>query len=336
MGSVIEGRWHTTDQSAETTDGSFVRKGSLFRNWVTADGYAGPSGKDGFKASPGRYRLYVSLACPWAHRTLIFRSLKALEGSISVSIVHWFMGDQGWSFHEGSGVVSDTVMGARYLHEIYTASDPTYTGRATVPVLWDKLRGEIVSNESSEIIRMLNSAFDEVGAAAGDFYPFDLREEIDRLNACIYTSINNGVYRAGFAKTQLAYEQAVVPLFETLNQLEHRLRGRRFLCGDRPTEADRRLFTTLVRFDSVYVGHFKCNLRRLVDYENLWAYTRELYQHSGIANTMDFMHIKRHYYEIPPSLNPGEIIPVGPELDFQAGQDRAALAQKGDCRLRSS
>jgi putative glutathione S-transferase len=336
MGSVIEGRWHTIDQSAATTDGSFVRKGSVFRNWITADGSAGPSGKEGFKASPGRYHLYVSLACPWAHRTLIFRSLKALQGAISVSIVHWFMGDQGWSFQEGPGVVPDTVTGARYLHEIYTGSDPTYTGRVTVPVLWDKLRGEIVSNESSEIIRMLNSAFDEVGAAAGDFYPLDLREEIDRLNASIYTSINNGVYRAGFAKSQQAYEQAVVPLFETLDLLESRLRGRRYLCGDRLTEADWRLFTTLVRFDSVYVGHFKCNLRRLVDYENLWAYTRDLYQHPGIAGTVDLTHIKRHYYESHTSLNPGRIVPVGPELDFLARQDRAALAQKTDRRARSS
>jgi glutathionyl-hydroquinone reductase len=214
MGSMIDGRWHPIDESSVTTDGSFVRKGSLFRNWVTANGSAGPSGKEGFKAQPGRYHLYVSLACPWAHRTLIFRSLKALEGAISVSVVHWLIGDDGWTFHEGPGVVSDPVMGAQYLHQIYTRSDPTYSGRVTVPVLWDKLRGEIVSNESSEIIRMFNCAFDEIGAAPVDFYPMDLRAQIDRLNSCIYTAINNGVYRAGFAKSQQAYEQAVVPLFE--------------------------------------------------------------------------------------------------------------------------
>ena len=328
MGSVIKGRWHPIDESSVTTDGSFVRKGSQFRNWVTVDGSAGPSGKEGFKAQPGRYHLYVSWACPWAHRTLILRSLKALEGAISVSTVHWFMGDQGWTFHEGPGVVPDSVMGAQYLHEIYTASDAAYTGRVTVPILWDKLRGEIVSNESSEIIRMLNCAFDEVGAASGDFYPLDLRAEIDELNSLIYTTINNGVYRAGFAKTQQAYEQAVVSLFETLNLLEHRLSQRRFLCGDRLTEADWRLFTTLVRFDSVYVGHFKCNLRRLIDYKNLWAYTRELYQHPGIANTVDFMHIKRHYYESHASLNPSKIVPAGPELDFRVRQERAKLAAK--------
>lgn len=325
MGSMIEGRWYTTEAIAGVPDGSFVRKESQFRNWVTTDGAPGPTGKGGFKAEPGRYHLYVSLACPWAHRTLIFRSLKALENLISVSCVNWFLGDQGWTFDDAPGVVADPVLGARYLHQIYAASDAGYTGRVTVPVLWDKMRGEIVSNESSEIIRMQNSAFDEVGAAPDDFYPPDLREEIDGLNARIYTTVNNGVYRAGFAKTQQAYEQAVVPLFETMNQLDGLLGKRRFLCGDRITEADWRLFTTLVRFDSVYVGHFKCNLSRLADLKNLWAYTRELYQFPGIASTVDFTHIKRHYYESHVALNPTRIVPLGPKLDFQAEPQRAGM-----------
>ena len=325
MGSMIEGRWQTTEEAAAAPDGSFVRKASQFRNWVTADGTAGPSGKDGFRAEPGRYHLYVSLSCPWAHRTLIFRSLKSLGDTISVSCTHWFTGDQGWTFDEAPGVVVDTVLGARYLHEIYTASDADYTGRVTVPVLWDKKRREIVSNESSEIIRMLNSAFDEIGAARGDFYPTHLREEIDQLNARIYATVNNGVYRAGFAKTQQAYQQAVIPLFETLNQLDSQLGERRFLCGDRITEADWRLFTTLVRFDSVYVGHFKCNLSSLTDLKNLWAYTRELYQYPGIASTVNFMHIKRHYYESNTALNPTGIVPLGPQLDFQSEPKRAAM-----------
>ena len=325
MGSMVEGRWQTTEQAAAAPDGSFVRKESRYRNWVTADGTAGPSGKAGFRAEPGRYHLYVSLACPWAHRTLIFRSLKSLGDMISVSCTHWFTGDQGWTFDEAPGVVADTVLGARYLHEIYAASDAEYTGRVTVPVLWDKQRRQIVSNESSEIIRMLNSAFDGIGAAPGDFYPPHLREEIDRLNARIYATVNNGVYRAGFAKTQQAYQQAVIPLFETLNQLDSQLGGRRFLCGDRITEADWRLFTTLVRFDSVYVGHFKCNLMSLTDLKSLWAYTRELYQVPGIAGTVDFMHIKRHYYESHTALNPSGIVPLGPQLDFQSEPKRAAM-----------
>jgi glutathionyl-hydroquinone reductase len=246
---------------------------------------------------------------------------------ISLSVTHWFMGEEGWTFEEGPGVVPDPL-GARRHYEIYLRSDPSYTGRASVPVLWDKAHNAIVSNESSEIIRMFNSAFDGVGAAPGDFYPAELRDEIDRLNARIYETVNNGVYRTGFATTQEAYEEAVRPLFATLDMLEERLASRRYLTGDRLTEADWRLFTTLVRFDAVYVGHFKCNLRRLVDYPNLWAYARELYQHPGVAPTTDFMHIKRHYYQSHRTINPSGIVPAGPDLDF--------LGPHGRERLRSA
>ena len=325
MGLLVDGywtdRWHDTSASS----GRFQRPESAFRNWVTPDGTPGPTGDGGFKAEPGRYHLYVSLACPWAHRTLIFRALKGLETAISLSVVHWFMGEHGWTFEEGPGVISDPVAGADRLYEVYIRSNPTYTGRVTVPVLWDKERDVIVSNESSEIIRMMNSAFDRVGASPGDFYPVELREQIDALNARIYTTVNNGVYKAGFATTQDAYEEAVRPLFATLDWLEDRLATNRHLFGDRLTEADWRLFTTLVRFDAVYVGHFKCNLRRIVDYPNLWDYTRELYQYTGIAPTIDFTHIKRHYYRSHASINPTRMVPVGPELDFLAPHGREFL-----------
>ena len=295
------------------------------RNWVTPDGAPGPTGEDGFKAEPGRYHLYVSLACPWAHRTLIFRVLKGLENSISLSVTHWFMGEHGWAFDSGPGVIPDPIAGAERLYEVYLRSNPRYTGRVTVPVLWDKARNVIVSNESSEIIRMMNSAFDRIGAIPGDFYPIELREQIDALNARIYATVNNGVYKAGFATTQDAYEEAVRPLFETLDWLEERLAKSRYLCGERLTEADWRLFTTLVRFDPVYVGHFKCNLRRLVDYPNLWDYARELFQYPGVAATVDFAHIKRHYHQSHKSINPTGIVPVGPELDFLAPHTREVL-----------
>src|SRR5262249_7593883 len=270
------------------------------------------------------------LACPWAHRTLIFRALKGLEPAISVSVTHWLMGEEGWTFDEGPGVVPDPVFGARRLYEIYLRADPSSTGRVTVPVLWDKARNVIVSNGSSEIIRMLNAAFDGVGAAPGDYYPAELRETIDALNARIYRDVNNGVYRTGFASTQEAYEEAVRPLFAALDMLEERLTTRRYLCGDRLTEADWRLFTTLARFDAVYVGHFKCNLRRLVDYPNLWAFARELYQHPGVAATVDFTHIKRHYYQSHRQINPTGIVPLGPELDFSLphGRERADAVRK--------
>ena len=317
MGLLIEGRWHDQWYDTAESGGRFVRKDSQFRNWVTRDGSPGPSGKGGFKAEAGRYHLYVSLACPWAHRTLIFRKLKGLEQLISLSVVHWLMAADGWTFQAGPGVVADLVFDASFLHQLYTRTDPSYSGRVTVPVLLDKATATIVSNESSEIIRMFNSAFEDCGAIAGDYYPEDLRAEIDRLNARIYETVNNGVYRAGFATSQAAYEEAVVPLFGTLDWLEQRLVSRRYLCGDRITEADWRLFTTLLRFDAVYVGHFKCNIRRLLEHPQLWAYTRRLYQMEGIRETVDFGHIKRHYYQSHTGINPSGIVPAGPALDFE-------------------
>ncbi|GGK29647.1 glutathione S-transferase family protein [Salinarimonas ramus] len=322
MGLLVDGRWQDQWYDTKSTGGRFKRSVSAFRNWVTPDGAPGPSGEGGFAAEPGRYHLYVSLACPWAHRTLIFRALKGLEGMISLSVVHWFMGEEGWTFEPGEGVVPDAINGARVLHQVYTAADPAYTGRVTVPVLWDKQRGTIVSNESAEIIRMLNSAFDGVGATPGDYYPRELREEIDAVNARVYDDVNNGVYKSGFATTQEAYEEAVRPLFETLDWLEARLGERRYLLGDRITEADWRLFTTLVRFDPVYVGHFKCNIRRIVDYPNLSGYLRELYQVPGVAETTNFTHIKRHYYESHESVNPSRVVPLGPQMDLGAPHGR--------------
>lgn len=329
MGFLVEGVWHDKWSDTQSTDGHYVRKEMSFRNWVTADGSAGPSGQGGFKAEPGRYHLYVSLACPWAHRTLIFRVLKGLEAMISISVVHWRMLEHGWTFEEGPGVVPDPVRGARYLYEVYTAAQPDFSGRVTVPALWDKETGTIVNNESSELIRMFNSAFDQVGAKPGDYYPRDLREEIDRLNARIYDTLNNGVYKAGFATTQEAYEQGVRPVFETLDWLEERLSTRRYLCGDRLTEADWRLFTTLARFDPVYVGHFKCNIRRIADYPNLLGYLRELYQLPGIAGTINYQHMKSHYYESHRIINPTGIIPVGPELRLDAPHGREAIRGQG-------
>ncbi len=319
MGLLVDGEWHDQWYDTAKSGGRFQRQDSAFRNWVTADGSPGPSGEGGFEAEPGRYHLYVSLACPWAHRALIFRALKGLEAMIDVSVVHWLMLDQGWTFAEGPGVVPDPIGGSRYLHQVYTRADPRYTGRVTVPVLWDKRRGTIVNNESSEIIRMFNSAFDGVGAKPGDYYPQALRGEIDALNERIYGTVNNGVYKAGFATTQEAYEEAVGPLFETLDWLEERLDGRRFLTGDAVTEADWRLFTTLIRFDAVYVGHFKCNIRRIADYPRLSAYLRRLLAVEGVAATIDFGHIKRHYYESHRTINPTGIVPVGPDLSALVG-----------------
>src|SRR5829696_2160273 len=310
MGLLVDGVWQDSWYDTGKTGGRFVRQESQLRNWVTPDGAAGPTGEGEFKAEAGRYHLYVSLACPWAHRTLIFRKLKNLEESISVSVVHWRMLEHGWTFEEGPGVVPDPIHNARYLHEIYTAGMPDYSGRVTVPVLWDKQTGTIVNNESSEIIRMLNAAFDGIGAAPGDYYPDDLREEIDALNERIYDTVNNGVYKAGFATTQAAYEEAVGPLFATLDWLEERLAMRRYLVGSEQTEADWRLFTTLARFDPVYVGHFKCNLRRIVDYPNLWDYLRDLYQTPGVAETVNMRHMKGHYYESHRTINPSGIVPL--------------------------
>ena len=322
MGYLDNGVWNTDETFRTDPSGRFQRADSAFRNWITPDGSAGPSGKGGFAAEPGRYHLYVSLACPWAHRTLIFRVLKGLEGMISVSAVHWLMRENGWTFADGPGVLPDPIHAAAFIHQIYTASDPTYSGRVTVPVLWDRRTGQIVNNESSEMIRMLNSGFDGVGAKPGDYYPAPLREEIDALNARIYSTVNNGVYRSGFATTQAAYEEAVSALFATLDDLDARLSTKRYLCGDAITEADWRLFTTLIRFDAVYAGHFKCNLRRIADYQNLSGYLRELYQWPGIRETVNFAHIKKHYYHSHLKINPTGIVPLGPLLNLDAPHGR--------------
>ncbi|MDE0694412.1 MAG: glutathione S-transferase family protein [Boseongicola sp.] len=327
MGLLQDGKWVDQWHDTKSSEGRFVRKDSQFRNWITADGAAGPSGDGGFKAASGRYHLYVSLACPWAHRTLIFRALKGLEDMIPVSVVHWFMGDQGWTFTPEDRSTRDAANGADFLHEIYTTADPGYSGRVTVPALWDKESKTIVSNESSEIIRMFNSAFDDLGARPGDYCPDSLTPEIDAINDRIYSTVNNGVYKAGFASTQDAYEEAIVPLFETLDWLEDRLDSRRYLMGAATTEADWRLFPTLVRFDAVYFGHFKCNLRRIADYPNLSGFVRDLYQHPGVAETVDFLHIKKHYYGSHAAINPTRIVPMGPEFDYTAPHDRARFSQ---------
>ena len=325
MGLLVDGQWQDKWYDTESSGGRFEREDAGFRNWVTVDGSAGPSGKNGFKAEANRYHLYVSLACPWANRTTIYHQLKGLEDIISISTVHPFMGDKGWTFAEGEGVIADPIVNASYLYEIYTAAKPDYTGRVTVPILWDKKTDTIVSNESSEIIRMLNSAFDEVGAVAGNFLPSESIAEIDEINTFIYDAINNGVYKAGFATKQEVYEEAVSTLFDALDTLEARLATQRYLIGNTLTEADWRLFTTLVRFDAVYVGHFKCNIRRIIDYPNLWGYLRDLYQVPGIAETVNMAHIKAHYYTSHASINPTGIIPLGPDIDFNEAHDRAHL-----------
>jgi glutathionyl-hydroquinone reductase len=325
MGLLVDGVWQDRWYDTKSTGGRFVRSDTAFHNWITADGTPGPSGMGGFKAEAGRYHLYLSLACPWAHRTLIMRKLKGLEDMIGISIVHWLMLEDGWTFEDGPGVIQDPIHSARYLHEVYTSAKPNYTGRVTVPVLWDKQTSTIVSNESAEIIRMMNSAFDAAGAKPGDYYPQAFREEIDALNAQVYDSVNNGVYKAGFATTQQAYEEAARPLFEMLDRLDERLCSRRYLFGSTITEADIRLFTTLVRFDPVYVGHFKCNLRRIADYPNLSGYLRDIYQIPGISETVNMHHIKSHYYGSHKSINPTGIVPMGPVLDLDAPHDRAAL-----------
>jgi glutathionyl-hydroquinone reductase len=308
MGHMVDGVWHAQDRR-HTQDGSFVRPATVFRDTIA------PGSR--FPAAPGRYRLYVSLACPWAHRTLIFRALKGLRDIIPVCVTHWLTAEQGWTFTPDDGVIPDPE-GAAAMHDIYRRADPHYTGRVSVPVLWDTQENTIVNNESAEIIRMLNSAFDDAGAIPGDYYPEGLRAEIDALNTRIYETLNNGVYRAGFATSQSAYEEAVTPLFDTLDWLEDRLSRQNFLCGDRITEADWRLFTTLVRFDPVYLVHFKCNLRPLMTYPSLWDYTRALYQVPGVAETTDFRHIKRHYYLSHPQVDPTGVVPLGPILDFTA------------------
>ena len=325
MGLLIEGKWHDQWYDTKSTGGKFVRSDAQFRSWVTADGAAGPTGEGGFAAEAGRYHLYVSLACPWAHRTLIFRELKGLSGLISVSAVHWLMVENGWEFNGEDGSDRDGLNGASFMWEIYTRANPSYSGRVTVPVLWDRKRQTIVSNESSEIIRMLNSAFDGIGAKPGDFYPEALRAEIDAVNASVYDHVNNGVYKCGFATTQSAYDRAFGELFAELDQLEQRLGQSRYLVGGTLTEADWRLFTTLVRFDAVYVGHFKCNLRRIADYPNLSNYLRELYQMPGIAATVNMRHIRNHYYASHDTINPHRIVPGGPLLDLDAPHNRDRL-----------
>ncbi|MBP0483709.1 glutathione S-transferase family protein [Sagittula salina] len=326
MGELVDGEWHKGWYDTSKTGGEFRRTTTTWRNWITADGSAGPSGKGGFKAEPGRYHLYVAYACPWAHRTLIFRKLKGLERLVSVDVVHPDMLEEGWTLETGfAGSTGDSLFGKRYLREIYTEADPKASGKVTVPVLWDKQRGTIVSNESAEIIRMFNSAFDGLTGNTDDHWPEDLREAIEPVNARIYDTVNNGVYKAGFATTQAAYDAAVEPLFATLDWLEARLSENRYLMGDRVTEADWRLFTTLVRFDTVYHGHFKCNRARLVDYPNLWAYTRELYQWPGVASTVHMDHIARHYHYSHETVNPHRIVPAGPRLDFSAPHGRHHL-----------
>jgi glutathionyl-hydroquinone reductase len=325
MGQLVEGVWRDEQLVAKRGDGRFVRSATQFRNWVTADGSPGPTGAGGFAAAPGRYHLYVSLACPWAHRTLILRKLKGLEEAIGISVVHWHMAEHGWTFAAGPGATGDRLHGLAYLHQVYTRAKADYTGRASVPVLWDREKETIVNNESAEIIRMLNSAFDRVGARGPDLYPEPLRAAIDAINDLVYETVNNGVYRAGFARSQEAYEEAFDDLFATLDDLDRLLGERRYLAGDRITEADWRLFTTLVRFDAVYALHFKCNLRRIVDYPSLAGYLRDLYQVPGIAQTVDMDQIKRHYYGTHPHINPTGIVPVGPIVDLDAPHGREAL-----------
>ncbi|RUM95548.1 glutathione S-transferase family protein [Pseudaminobacter arsenicus] len=322
MGLLVDGKWVDQWYDTKQSGGRFMRSQSQWRDWITADGKPAPGRTRGFKAEPGRYHFYVSLACPWAHRTLIFRELKKLQNLISVSVVHHYMGENGWTFLAEDGATGDDLYGFDYLHQIYTKADPSYSGRVTVPVLWDKKEQTIVSNESAEIIRMFNSAFDEWGDASVDLYPKALRGEIDALNDMIYPAINNGVYRAGFATTQAAYEEAFSELFSMLDKLEDRLSSQRYLTGDRLTEADWRLFTTLVRFDPVYVGHFKCNLRRIADYPNLSNYLRDLYQVPGVAGTVNMLHIKSHYYGSHTTINPTRIVPVGPQIDHDLPHNR--------------
>jgi glutathionyl-hydroquinone reductase len=322
MGMLVNGEWRDVTFDTSSSDGRFERPASAFRNWVTADGSPGPTGTGGFVAEPGRYHLYVSLACPWAHRTLIMRRLKGLKDIVSFSVVHWRMRERGWTFSPGPCVTGDPINGAQALYEIYLSADRQYTGRVTVPVLWDKKRHTIVSNESAEILRMFNSAFDDAGAAPGDYYPEQLRAEINALNDRIYRDVNNGVYRAGFATTQEAYDEAVRSLFETLDWLEARLSRSRYLLGDQLNEADIRLFTTLVRFDAVYHGHFKCNIRRIVDYPALWRFTRDVYNLKGVPETVNMHHIRHHYYESHTTINPSGIVPAGPALDFSISADQ--------------
>ncbi|PWI33481.1 glutathione-dependent reductase [Vibrio albus] len=322
MGLLIDGVWHDKWYDTKSSKGQFKREDAQLRNWVTADGTPGASGDGGFKAESGRYHLYVSLACPWAHRTLIFRRIKELEAHISVSVVSPDMLGNGWTFDTDNHSTGDALFGYNYLHQVYTRNHPKYTGRVTVPVLWDKKLGRIVSNESSEIIRMFNSAFDELTGNTLDFYPEENRAFIDEINTFVYDNINNGVYKAGFATTQEAYSEAYNALFNSLDTVENKLEHNRYLTGDDITEADWRLFTTLIRFDAVYFGHFKCNKRQMEQYKNIRGYLRELYQYPGVADTVDFYHIKRHYYFSHTMINPTQVVPEGPEINYMSAPER--------------
>ena len=311
MGLLVNGVWHDKWYDTDASDGKFIRSKAQFRDWITKDG------SSGFKAEKGRYHLFASYACPWVHRVLIMRSLKGLEDFIDVSFVHWRMREHGWTFEQDDqNIVGDKLFNFEYAHQIYTKADPTYSGRVTVPILWDTHKNTIISNESSEIIRMLNSAFDDIGAKDGDYYPEQLRIDIDEINDYIYDHINNGVYKAGFATSQQAYEDAVYPLFEALDKLDKRLSTKCFLCGDMLTEADIRLFPTLYRFDNIYVGHFKCGLRRIVDYTNLWRYAREVYQYENIKNTVNMDHARKHYYESHNMINPTSVVTIHTDADW--------------------
>ena len=325
MGLLVDGKWVDQWYDTKKSGGKFVRSVAQLRNWITADGSAGPSGEAGFKAESGRYHLYISNACPWAHRTMIFRELKGLTDHISVDIVHPDMLENGWHFEHHQDAKGDSLFGSDFMHQIYTQSIPDYTGRVTVPVLWDKEQNKIVSNESSEIIRMFNSAFDGITGNSDDFWPTDMRDAIEDVNDPIYHNINNGVYKSGFATSQSAYDEAVQALFDQMEKVETRLADNRYLMGEKVTEADWRLFTTLVRFDCVYHLHFKCNRRRLIDYPNLWGYARELYQWPGVAKTLNFDHIIRHYHFSHDSINPHRIIPINPIIDWHEPHGRDHL-----------
>ena len=326
MGLLVDGKWQDQWYDTKSSGGKFERDAAKFRNWVTADGSAGPSGNAGFKAESGRYHLYVSLACPWAHRTLIFRAIKGLTDHIDVSVVHPDMLHDGWTFaRDYPGATGDMLFDLPYARDIYTKADPQFSGRVTVPILWDKVQNTIVSNESSEIIRMFNGAFDGVTGNTQDYWPEQLRASIEQVNTRIYNTLNNGVYRCGFATTQEAYDEAVNPLFDTLDWLDARLQNNRYLMGDHLTEADWRLFPTLIRFDNVYHLHFKCNRKRITDYPNLWAYTRELYQTPGVASTVNMGHIVRHYHFSHENINPHRIIPINPVLDLNAPHHRDSV-----------
>ena len=324
MGLLVNGKWVDQWYDTKSNGGKFVRQQSKFRNWITPDGLAGPTGINGFKAETGRYHLYVSLACPWAHRTLIFRELKDLQDHITVDIVHPDMMDKGWTFQQRGEAKGDSLFESKLAHEIYTRADPDATTRVTVPILWDKKTNSIVSNESSEIIRMFNSAFNKITGNTVDYWPVEMRDDIEKINSRIYSDINNGVYKSGFATTQPAYDIAVKGLFDALDWVEDTLSKKRYLLGNQLTEADWRLFTTLVRFDSVYVLHFKCNRKRIIDYPNIWGYARELFQHHGISKTTNFDHIIRHYHYSHETISPNRIIPINPIINWAEPHHRAS------------